>query len=229
MPSGRDCDLKLHHQKPIRYLSTSLPGLVSVVAMTLITCNQANGPDGDAEVSPDPKVCQTYVRDDFHYGLDEDGDCQYTRAELLIATSKMPVTYTSSKHCSVDSGLWYDPYSDHSYNKASELEIDHIVALSEAFKSGAWQWSVSRKTAFANDPLNLMAVQAKANQDKGDKDPGEWLPPNANYVSDYVRRFSEVKAKYGLAFDSAEAAAIRAIDPGINLAKVEEEYRCTAP
>jgi Protein of unknown function (DUF1524) len=171
-------------------------------------------------------ACQTYDRESFHYGVDADLDCQYTRAERLIGLSQKPVTYTSSKNCSVDSGKWFDPYSGETFYDAQDLEIDHMVALSEAHQSGAWAWTEEQKTAFGNDTLNLLPVKAALNTDKGDKDPADWMPPTAAYRIDFVRRYVAVKEKYRLAYDPAERDAIHAIDASLTLSKIADEYLC---
>jgi uncharacterized protein DUF1524/excalibur calcium-binding domain-containing protein len=89
-----------------------------------------------------------------------------------------------------------------------EIDIDHVVALSDAWQKGAFGWDTTKRVAFANDPLNLLAVDASANRQKGDGDAATWLPANNGSRCDYVARQVGVKAKYGLWITSAEHDAI---------------------
>ena len=125
------------------------------------------------------------------------------------------VALKSGTHgCVVLTGTLADPYSGTSISfvrgeGTSELvQIDHVVALSDAWQKGAQQWSASRRLAFANDPLNLLAVQGRLNAQKGDGDAATWLPPAKSYRCAYVARQVAVKAKYGAWVTAAERDAI---------------------
>ena len=145
------------------------------------------------------------------------GDYQDTRAKVLIRDSKRPVTYRLPKTCVVDSGLWIDPYSGDTLFSASDLQIDHVVSLSEAHKSGAWAWTKEKRKSFTNfldSSFHLLAVESALNSSKGDKDPGQWLPPNTSFVKEYVRDWIKIKVHWGLKADSAELAALKAILTG---------------
>nr|WP_241188400.1 DUF1524 domain-containing protein [Kocuria palustris] len=106
--------------------------------------------------------------------------------------------------CSVSSGLLQDPYTDTAIDftagmdTSAEVQIDHVVALSDAWQKGAQQLSEQQRLVFANDPLNLLAVDGPTNQSKGDGDAATWLPPNRSYWCPYVARQVDVKAKYDL-------------------------------
>jgi hypothetical protein len=91
---------------------------------------------------------------------------------------------------------------------ANELDIDHVVALGNAWATGASRWAPSKRLAIANDPLNLLAVDPSANRQKGDGDAATWLPPNKAYRCSYVARQVAVKAKYRLWVTRAEHDAI---------------------
>jgi hypothetical protein len=114
--------------------------------------------------------------------------------------------------CRVESGRLADPYTATpiAYRRggASEVDIDHVVALSDAWQKGAQRWSPARRIAFANDRLNLLAVDASANRAKGDGDAATWLPPNKRFRCAYVARQVAVKRKYRLWITAAERAAI---------------------
>ncbi|MER5633686.1 HNH endonuclease [Streptomyces nitrosporeus] len=96
----------------------------------------------------------------------------------------------------------------------SKVDIDHLVALSDAWQKGARQWSAGKRRAFANDPLNLVAADSSANRRKGDGDTATWLPPNKGYRCVYVAGQVAVKAKYGLWVTAAERDAMRKVLSG---------------
>ncbi len=88
------------------------------------------------------------------------------------------------------------------------VQIDHVVALSDAWKSGASEWDAAKRYRFGNDPDNLLAVGGSVNHDKSDASAAYWLPPNSDFGCAYVARQIEVKAKYGLTVTSAERDAM---------------------
>ena len=115
--------------------------------------------------------------------------------------------------CKVLAGtLAPDPYTGTSirfvYGGASEVDIDHVVALSDAWQKGAGTWPAGKRLALANDPLNLLAVDASTNRSKGDGDTATWLPPNKSFRCTYVARQVAVKGKYGVWVTSAERDAM---------------------
>lgn len=148
--------------------------------------------------------CTKYVRDDFGYPADIDHDCQNSRAEVLINLSLVPVTFTTSNNCTVATGKWVDPYSGDTVLNASDLQIDHLVPLSEANKSGAYAWTTDRKKEFGNDFENMVPTKSALNTQKSDSDPGDWLPPKIDYRKTYCDRFIGIKEKYGLTVDQKE-------------------------
>jgi Protein of unknown function (DUF3761)/Protein of unknown function (DUF1524) len=110
-----------------------------------------------------------------------------------------------------------DPYTGSPihfvYGGASEVDIDHVVALGDAWQTGAFQWVPLKRLALANDPMNLLAVSSSANRSKGDGDAASWLPSNKSYRCAYVARQVAVKAKYGLWVTAAERnATVRILD-----------------
>jgi hypothetical protein len=142
---------------------------------------------------------------------DTDHDCQDTRQEVLIEESLEPVSLDQSG-CRVLQGAWWDAYTARMFTDPGELDIDHVVPLAEAHRSGAWAWSAAKKQAFANDlgnPDHLMAVSAGANRSKGDRDPAEWRPENDNFWMEYSAAYIGVKQRWGLCFDTAERAALK--------------------
>ena len=89
------------------------------------------------------------------------------------------------------------------------MQIDHIVPLAFAWDMGARDWDADKRKRFANDPANLLAVAGKANQDKGDLPPGEWMPPNSAFRCAYAVQFIEVLRGYQLPVDAASARELR--------------------
>ena len=91
---------------------------------------------------------------------------------------------------------------------SSLVQIDHVVALADAWRSGAWQWDAQHRQEFANDPENLLAVDGQANEDKSASSADQWLPPNTAFRCDYVKRQIAVKNAYGLSVTRAEQDAL---------------------
>ena len=116
--------------------------------------------------------------------------------------------------CVILSGVLTDSYSRETINflrgvaTSSEIQIDHVVALSNAWQTGAFKLTLAQRTAFANDQSNLLAVKGRLNSQKGDGDAATWLPPRKSYRCEYVTKQVMVKAKYGLWLTAPEKAAI---------------------
>ncbi|MET8447812.1 HNH endonuclease family protein [Streptomyces sp. NPDC005209] len=142
---------------------------------------------------------------------DTDSNSCDTRDDILKRDLK-EVRFTRGD-CKVSYGLLEpDPYSgkDITYRRGrSQVDIDHVVALSDAWQKGAKYWDPSKRIALANDPLNLLAVDASTNRGKGDGDTATWLPPNKAYRCAYVAAQVAVKKKYGLWVTGAEKAAMK--------------------
>jgi hypothetical protein len=138
-------------------------------------------------------------RDDWGGWIDEDGDCEDTRAEILIRDSQAKVSFDG---CRVVGGLWNLPYSGGSTTSASQIDIDHIIPLKWAHGHGGDGWSDARKRAFANDPDNLLATSSSASRSKGSKNPDQWMPA-VNRCS-YAQRWDGLIEKYGLLTTAGE-------------------------
>lgn len=150
-----------------------------------------------------------YNRRDWPHWIDADRDCQDTRAEILIRDTLGPIKFKRNKPCNVSWGRWLCPYTGREIRKASELDIDHLVPLAHAQRNGGGDWPREKKRQFANDPLNLLAVEAGANRAKGDQAPDQWRPPQRSFWPEYARRWRAVKGKYQLWISAAEEAALR--------------------
>ena len=144
-----------------------------------------------------------YQRSYFGDWIDEDKDCQNTRHELLTKLSTGTID-TGSNKCSVSKGRWLDPYTGQTFYDARDLDIDHLVPLHWAWYHGADKWSKEKRVKFANDEVNLFAVKASVNREKGALSPLEWLPPAQSFHCQYVLRFQRVMKIYGLEFTDKE-------------------------
>ena len=142
-----------------------------------------------------------YERDLFGSGWLTVGDCD-TR-NYILARDLTDETLISPS-CKVASGTLQDPYTGKTIQfsrgaeTSADVQIDHVVALSDAWQKGAQQLTQAQREALANDPLELLAVDGDANQKKGDGDAATWLPPNKAYRCEYVARQIAVKKKYSL-------------------------------
>ncbi len=142
-----------------------------------------------------------FNRADWHHWVDVDRDCQDTRAEALIAQSKIPVRFSSDERCQVRFGEFFDPYTGKTLLRADDLAIDHIVPLAHAHYAGGHLWGANKREQFANDPLNIVAVDHIQSARKSSSDPLRYLPPNKEYRCDYLSRWLRVKVKYELSIN----------------------------
>ena len=137
-----------------------------------------------------------------------------TRNDILARDLARPTFKPGTRDCVVLTGTLAEPYTGTTIqfqrgDKSSALvQIDHVVALADAWRSGAWQWDAQRRQEFANDPENLLAVDGAANEDKSASSADQWLPPNAAFRCDYVKRQIAVKYAYGLSVTQAEQDAM---------------------
>jgi len=147
-----------------------------------------------------------YSRDKFPHWINQSGSCD-TREEVLKRDGT-GVTVDSS--CQPTAGRWYSVYDSTWVNDSSDVDIDHIVPLSEAWKSGASAWTTAKRQEFANNLTisQLIAVTASSNRSKGDKDPSAWKPPNTSVHCIYAREWIWVKYTYKLSLQSAEKTAL---------------------
>ena len=137
-----------------------------------------------------------------------------TRNDILARDLARPTFKPGTRDCVVLTGTLAEPYTGTTIqfqrgDKSSALvQIDHVVALADAWRSGAWQWDAQRRQEFANDPENLLAVDGAANEDKSASSADQWLPPNVAFRCDYVKRQIAVKYAYGLSVTQAEQDAM---------------------
>lgn len=180
----------------------------------------AAGPAADTLATlavDDAQSGEGYDRDSFGFReYDADGNGCDTREDIL-ARDLTDVRLKAGDRCKVASGTLDDPYTGQTIaftrgqTTSSAVQIDHVVALENAYQSGARDWSTMEKHRFANDPYNLLAVDGPSNQSKGSASAAYWLPTNSAYRCAYVARQIGVKAKYELSVTTAERDAMRAV------------------
>ena len=152
-----------------------------------------------------------YTRSQFPHWSDPDRNGCDARNDTLKRDLTQISFKTGTRDCKVLTGQLLDPFSGKVItfsSTKSNIDIDHVVALSNAWQTGAAYFDKTKRAAIANDPLNLIAVDAKLNRQKGDGDAATWLPPLKTYRCDYVARQIAVKAKYGLWVTQPEKGAI---------------------
>ncbi len=154
-----------------------------------------------------------YSREEFpHWAADgtvfgwnePDGSCD-VRDDALIRDGR---GVEIDEDCSFTAGEWLDPYTSATLKDPEDVDIDHIVPLANAWRSGADDWNEGKREAYANDPGGLLSVDDGANQAKGDKGPEAWRPPNADYRCEYARRWISVKHEWDLTVNTQEKAML---------------------
>ncbi|WP_179781992.1 GmrSD restriction endonuclease domain-containing protein [Micromonospora jinlongensis] len=150
-----------------------------------------------------------YSRDLFPHWITVSGSCN-TREQVLKRDGASVVVDSS---CAATSGRWYSPYDGATWTAASDVDIDHVVPLAEAWRSGANSWTTSRRQSFANDLSRpqLIAVTDNVNQSKGDQDPSTWQPSLSSYRCTYSKMWITVKYSWSLTLQSSEKSALQSM------------------
>jgi hypothetical protein len=203
--------------------------IAAVIAALLLgaTPNQANGEEQESGMATAlletlavkgraPKT--GYTRAQFGPAwADVDRNGCDTRNDIL-KRDLTSITYRAkTRNCVVESGTLVDRYSGETINfvkgniSSMEVQIDHVVALSNAWQTGAFKLTAEQRKALSNDPLNLFAVKGRLNSQKGDGDAATWLPPLKSFRCSYVAQQIAVKAKYSLWVTAPEKAAMVSI------------------
>ena len=158
-----------------------------------------------------------YSRDRFgpawedvdHNGCDTRND--------ILRRDLVRIRYRSGSDCLIASGLLHDPYTGRTIHflrgvgTSTAVQIDHVVALADAWRTGARTWAAAKRLRYANDPLVLLAVDGPENESKSDDDASEWLPPRKAYDCRYVVKQIAIKTAYGLWVTPTEKAAMRGV------------------
>ncbi|SNT30000.1 Protein of unknown function [Asanoa hainanensis] len=148
-----------------------------------------------------------YSRDLFPHWITISGACN-TRETVLRRDGSNVVVNSS---CAATSGSWYSPYDGATWSNAADVDIDHVVPLAEAWRSGASSWTTARRQSFANDLSRpqLIAVTDNVNQSKGDQDPSTWQPSRTAYRCTYAKMWIASKYYWGLRLQSSEKSALQ--------------------
>ena len=204
-------------RKSSLYSKALITALATTTALSALTAPAAQAFDLPLTVAADQ--LSGYERTLFNHWIDADKDRCDTRKEVLI--QEAVVLPKLSSGCVFTGGKWISPYDNLSTTDYSTLDIDHMVPLSEAWRSGAWKWSPAQREAYANDltdPRALVAVTASLNRQKGDQDPSTWLPPENKCI--YVSNWIAIKVRYSLTVDSAEANALTSLVSQCNITSI---------
>jgi hypothetical protein len=177
--------------------------------------NGGGNVEDPADPAEDPGAdIPAYDRNEWQHWIDEDGDCQSTRNEVLIRDADGPITFrprADGRQCAVASGRWVDPYSGNVFTDPADLDIDHMVPLKNAHLSGGWAWDDGKRRDYANDlqdGLHLIAVRNSLNRSKSDKGPDLWKPPSKSYWCTYATTWEAIKDRWELSLTTTEAAAV---------------------
>jgi hypothetical protein len=194
---------------------------VFILSLGLLTppAQPANASDGTLLIAPDN--LSGYNRNLFKHWIDADKDGCDTRAEVLI--EEAIVKPKIGPKCKLTGGKWFSAYDGKSITNASQLDVDHLIPLAEAWRSGAWKWTNLERQNFANDLASseaLIAVTASTNRSKGDKDPSLWMPTKDKCA--YADNWISIKTKYSLSIDLNESVKLHTLvsECGIQLAEI---------
>lgn len=192
--------------------SAAVPTSIPTAAPTALAPSAGDGKTLMINVAPGSRGVPEYDRGDWRHWIDADRDCQDARQEVLIAESRSAVVYEPGDRCRVESGDWFGVYTGESFTDPGDLDVDHMVPLENAHRSGGWAWSKERKRDYANDlsyANHLIAVQASANRRKGSKGPEEWRPPRTEYWCEYATDWVAIKHSWDLTANPNEADALQ--------------------
>ena len=179
-----------------------------ILVMGLFVPVELAAASDEIQIRTAPERAVGYDRNLFKHWIDADKNGCDTRKEVLIAEAI--VKPKKGPKCVLTGGKWISPYDGKSFTKDSGLDVDHVVPLAEAWRSGAWAWTAKQRQDFANDLSDsrvLIAVTASANRSKGDQDPKTWLPVKGKCA--YIESWVAVKVRYSLTFDTGELSVIQ--------------------
>ncbi|MCV7286005.1 HNH endonuclease [Mycolicibacterium wolinskyi] len=173
-------------------------------------------------VVPERSRSGDYRRAAFGEAWTDDNDAPGGRNQCdtrndILNRDLVDKTFVSISRCprAVATGVLHDPYTGTTINfvrgnkTGAAVQIEHVVPLAYAWDQGARSWPQSLRVRFANDPANLLAVEGQVNQDKRDREPARWMPPNVGFHCQYATRFISVMRTYGLAVDAPSLPVLR--------------------
>jgi hypothetical protein len=201
--------------RPSRLLAALLAGALAALALTAPAAAAPTGIPSKATAQSwltaltvaTEGSSSGYSRDLFPHWITISGACN-TRETVLKRDGTSVVTNSS---CAATSGRWYSPYDGATWTAAADVDIDHVVPLAEAWRSGASSWTTAKRQSFANDLTRpqLIAVTDNVNQSKGDQDPSTWQPSLSSYRCTYSKMWIAVKHYWALKLQSAEKSALQ--------------------
>ena len=163
-----------------------------------------------------------FNEDDWSYEEDFDGDCQSTRQEILILTSRVDVRYTNPRNCVVRTGEWLDEYTGELFKVAVKLEVDHIIPRMYAHTHGGDRWTPEKKLAFANDPLNIMLIDRREIRRKRDRGPSRYLPRD-EFQCEYINLWDQISEKYNLQLSTSDRSTISRLNSDCSEANLPKD------
>jgi hypothetical protein len=191
-------------------------GGMSTAARSTPSTEEARHQLSELQVRPAGSMAG-YSRDEFPHwsdaeefgwklasGTPDPESCDARDAALIRDGQKVRV----AEYCDVVSGEWFDPYGGGTHTNPEDIDVDHIVPLANAWRSGASSWDLSKRESFANVPRDLLSVDDGLNQSKGDKGPEAWKPPRMAYWCTYGRSWIGIKHYWELSVTSAEKSAL---------------------
>ncbi len=189
--------------------------ILIILLQTSLLLNLENGfaSAGDKKISTalsqikveNENRAKKYIRSDYKHWIDADGDGCDTRREVLVRESKLDI----SMNCLSNSGEWLSIYDNLTLSDGRKIDVDHVVSLAEAHRSGAWRWDLEKKSRYANDldsPWSLRAVSAVSNRFKSDKDPSKYKPTFG--ICEYTYSVIITKWRWSLSIDSWERKSL---------------------
>jgi hypothetical protein len=195
------------------FLVLVLAGALSGCTVTTVGTSPSAGPSASTAAARLDELTVSawlsmagYSRAKFHTWADQGGGCN-TRDVVLKRDGK---AVTSTATCKITHGTWVSPYNGNSYTDPLKMDIDHVVPLANAWRSGAKNWTDQQREQFANDLARpqLLAVDATDNRAKGDQDPSQWKPPNRGFWCQYATNWVTVKAYWRLTVTASEKVAL---------------------
>ena len=163
-----------------------------------------------------------FNEDDWSFEEDFDGDCQSTRQEILVLTSRVDVRYTNPRNCVVRTGEWLDEYTGELFKVAVKLEVDHIIPRMYAHTHGGDRWTPEKKLAFANDPLNIMLVERREIRRKRDRGPSRYLPRD-EFQCEYINLWNQISEKYDLQLSTTDRSTISRLNAACSEASLPQD------
>ena len=151
-----------------------------------------------------------FNEDDWSFEEDYDGDCQSTRQEMLVLTSRAELKFTNPRNCVVRTGEWLDEYTGEVFTVATQIDLDHVIPRMYAHTHGGDRWPAQKKLQFSNDPINLVLIKRREIRRKRDRGPDRYLP-REEFQCEYVRLWQAIADKYNLQLGSRDRNEITVV------------------